>query len=270
VPYDVCEGISLKIHGKLIVKKKSAFQEIVIIENDVFGRIMLLGPDEDSLIVQFSEMDESLYHEALVHPALALHEDPKKVLIIGGGDGGVAREVLKHGVEQVTLVDIDEMVVEVSKAYIPIHQGALDDPRVRVVIGDGKRFVEETDEVFDVIILDLTDSDDPRQPLCTEEFYLKVKDRLSEGGVLVLQSSSPTFDKEIVAHIRAVLPRVFSTVVPYSAFIPSFFLQESFCLATDGTIRDIGPVLQEREITLGAYTPDRLNGLIASPDPYWQ
>ena len=194
---------------------------------------------------------------------MALHPNPKRVLIIGGGDGGVLREVLKHPVEEVVMVELDEQVISAIKEHMPfVPQNAFEDSRARVVIQDGRKFVEETDEKFDVVICDLTDPEGPSKMLFTKEFYAKVKERLSPDGVISAQTSSPIFEPPILGRIHTTLKELFSNTIPYTNFVPSFLCVESYVIATDGPKKSIADVLKERNIGLKAYTPEEIQNLL--------
>jgi len=266
VDYNLSENIIIKIKGEEIVSESNEIQEIKIVDTKEFGKVLLIG-EKDGLNVQFSEKDEAFYHEAIVHPAMSLCTDPKKVLIIGGGDGVVAREVLKYQIEKLIMVEIDNKVIELCKKYLPIHQGAFDDSRMEIIIADGKKFIEqnkdkEDGDKYDLIILDLTDPSGPSKMLFTKEFYQDVKKNLNENGVLSIQTSSTFFDAVVLGRVYAALKEVFTNVIPYSNIIPSFFVEESYCLATDGKIKPIALVIEERKVKLNVYTPQLLDSLI--------
>ncbi len=163
-------------------------QQLIIFENATFGRVMMLDG-----VVQLTEADEFVYHEMMAHVPLMAHPQPKRVLIIGGGDGGVLREVLRHGsVERAVLCEIDQSVIDMSRRYLDfIAQGAFDDPRAEVVVADGTKFVAETNERFDAIIVDSTDPIGPAVALFTRDFYADCKRALSENGILIAQSGLP-------------------------------------------------------------------------------
>ncbi len=205
----------------LHVIKRSKYQEIVVADLDDFGRSLVLDG-----YIQSAELDEYVYHESLVHPAMILHPNPRRVLIVGGGEGATLREVLRHRtVERAVMVDIDEEVVNVAKQYLEkMHQGAFSDPRAQVVIADGKEYIEKTNELFDVIILDLTDpySAEISKALYTEEFYRKVYERLVEDGVMVTQAGNSFFFEEVYDFVLSNVRRVFPIVFEYNVWVPSF------------------------------------------------
>jgi spermidine synthase len=205
--------------SKRLEEGRTEFQDLEIHDTPQFGKLFRL----DGCFMT-SEREEFVYHENLIHPALTAHPDPRKVLIIGGGDGGAAEEALKHpGVEQVVLVELDGKVVEIAKRYFgQIHRGAFDSPRLRLLIEDGMKFLAETDERFDVIALDLPDPIGPATELYEEDFFRDCKRALAPGGVLTLHMGSPVSKPERVRTHYERLTRVFGIVKPYVMFIPLY------------------------------------------------
>ncbi len=176
-------------------------------------------------VVQTTERDEFIYHEMLTHVPLLAHGAAKKVLIIGGGDGGMLREVSRHpGVEQITMVEIDAGVVEFCRQYLPNHSaGAYDDPRFKLVIDDGVNFVNQTDETFDVIISDCTDPIGPGESLFTSAFYEGCARCLNEGGIFVAQNGVCFLQQDEAVNSHAKLSGYFSDVSFYQAAIPTYY-----------------------------------------------
>jgi len=176
-----------------IFHEKTEFQDLVIFENETFGRVMMLDG-----VVQLTEKDEPVYHEMMTHVPLFAHGSPSSVLVIGGGDGGILREVLKHpAVKRAVLVEIDPQVIETSKTYFPkVSNGAFDDPRVEIVVQDAAKYVKEIDETFDVILCDSTDPMGPGALLFTEGFYADCKKRLKKEGIFVNQNGVPFLQEE--------------------------------------------------------------------------
>jgi spermidine synthase len=171
----------------ILFESRTEHQHLVIFESESFGRVMALDG-----VVQTTERDEFVYHEMLAHVPLFAHPDPESVLIIGGGDGGLLREVLRHkNIERVVLVEIDGAVIDLCKRYFPNHsQGAFDDPRTQIVIGDGIDFVCNTTKRFDVILSDCTDPIGPGEVLFSSRFYAGVKQALNAGGIFAAQNGS--------------------------------------------------------------------------------
>ncbi|MEM0026649.1 MAG: spermidine synthase [Ignisphaera sp.] len=218
----------------LISIKKSPFQEIIVAEVGDFGKALVLDG-----YIQSTTSDEFIYHESLVHPAMVLHPDPRRVLIIGGGEGATLREVLKHStVEEAIMVDIDKDVVELAKEHLPeMHQGSFFDRRARVVIDDGKRFVEKEYEKgvqYDVVILDLTDpySSEIAKDLYTEQFFVKTNSILAENGVMVTQAGSRFFYTQVYEYVANNIKSVFRYVAEYQVWIPSFGYSCNFIIGS--------------------------------------
>lgn len=197
---------------KTLFSGTSEFQSVDVVETRGHGRMLL----NDGLVM-VSERDEFIYHDMITHVPLFVHPNPKNVLIIGGGDGGTAREVLRHqGVEKVTMVEIDEMVVNACREYIPQTSSKLDDPKMNLIIGDGVQFVKESKEKFDVILVDSTDPIGPATPLFGPEFYNNVFERLTDNGIVVSQGESPFLNKETQVSLLSILNNIFPKVCIYN------------------------------------------------------
>lgn len=228
----------------------SGIQEIVVAESINFGRCLVLDNE-----LQSTELDEFIYHEALVHPALVLHPGPVRVAIIGGGEGSALREVLRHkGVKKAVMVDLDKAVVDCAREYLaPFHQGAFSDPRTELLYQDGRRYLEEVKEPFDVIIIDLTCPMEggPSYLLFTEEFYRLVRKRLTDQGILALQADTTSLVAlNTYTTITRTLKEAFPRVFPYAAFVPSYAMLWGFCLAAHGLDpRDLGPGEVDKRIS---------------------
>ncbi len=191
---------------------QSPFQRVQVVDTEGHGRMLW----NDGLVM-ISERDEFIYHEMIAHVPLFVQPDPRRVLVIGGGDGGTVREVLKHrSVERCTLVEIDEMVVEACKRYIPQTASSLDDPRVTVTIADGVEFVAKTKERFDVVIVDSTDPIGPAQPLFGSDFYGNVRKVLTDNGIVVSQGESAFYSMETQKSLLGILAALFERVNLYN------------------------------------------------------
>jgi len=221
------------VHGilELLFDGYTKYQRVTIAKTGSFGLALFLDG-----FAQSTEYDEFIYHESLAHPAMITHGNPRKVLIVGGGEGATLREVLKHeSVERAVMVDIDEELVNLCRKYLPEwHKGAFDDPRVELVFADGRRFIEETKERFDVIILDITDpvKGTPGVPLYTKEFYEKVRERLNPGGVTVTQATSLRYYERAFAVIYNTVASVFPIARRYKVFVPSFYSDWGFVIGS--------------------------------------
>src|SRR3989338_6157795 len=171
---------------------KTPFQKIQIVDTEQFGKALILDG-----VVQTTEKDEFIYHEMTTHVPLFSHPNPKRVLVIGGGDGGIAREVLKHPVEEVYLVEIDEQVITLSQKYLcGICKGVFKDSRTRVRVEDGAKFITEQTIPFDVVIIDSTDPIGPAKVLFSKKFYQSIKRVLSPAGILARQTGSTIFQPD--------------------------------------------------------------------------
>jgi len=209
-------GIFFKIK-KFLFSGKTPFQKIEIFENENFGRVLFLDD-----LVQTTEKDEFFYHEMLVHPALLSHPEPKKILIIGGGDGGALKEVLRYPVEQVWLVEIDAQVIEASKEFFPWLDSALQDKRAKLVIGDGHDFIRETGEKFDVILIDSSDPVGPSTVLHQKSFYESIKKCLKPKGVVAAQAGALLYHLEQHKAKYSFLKRIFKISRFYTGPVPTY------------------------------------------------
>ncbi|MBA7504400.1 Polyamine aminopropyltransferase [subsurface metagenome] len=206
----------------LIYSGKTKFQSIAIIDNNSFGKCLVLDGK-----IQSSEVDEFIYHEALVHPVMITHSHPEKVFIAGGGEGATLREVLAYNsVKKAVMVDIDEEVVDICRRFLfSWHQNSFDDQRVELHFTDARVYLEKNDDKFDVIIIDLPDplAKGPARLLYTQEFYQLVKQRLQPNGIISVQAESADWTElENFVGIVNTMANVFPIVRPYQAHIPSF------------------------------------------------
>ena len=180
-------GLSLDVEGENLYSKKSKFQQVDIFKSKTLGNVLTL----DGLMMTTVE-DEFFYHEMIAHIPLCSHKNPENVLVIGGGDGGTVREVLKHpSVKNVDLCEIDALVIEASKMFLPSIAGKLDDKRVNIYVEDAIEFIKTKKNCYDVVLVDSTDPMGPGVGLFTEEFYTNVKESLKKGGIVTPQSESP-------------------------------------------------------------------------------
>ena len=197
----------------------SPYQTVEVHDTVPFGKLFRLDGH-----FMTSERDEFFYHENLVHPAAVTHPQPERVLIVGGGDGGSAEELLKHpSVKSVTLAEIDLAVVDISRKYLTsVHRGALDDPRLTLKIGDGFAHVRESAEQYDLIVLDLTDAGGPSLKLYTPEFYRACAARLAPMGALTLHIASPVAHPDRIRATIGSLRSAFPVVAPYLTSVPLY------------------------------------------------
>lgn len=210
-------GITAKIRRTLHTET-TPYQELAVLETEEWGRMLVLDG-----MVMTTERDEFVYHEMITHMALFTHPNPKQVLVVGGGDGGTIREVLKHpGVEKAILVEIDERVIAASKEYLPQISCALDDPRVEVRIEDGYRFVLENKGAFDVIVVDSTDPVGPAVKLFEKGFYQGLYECLKEDGIFTAQTENPWFNLDLLTRVYRDVSSVFPITRLFTANIPTY------------------------------------------------
>lgn len=240
IPSDwYCESLTpdlalLSRLNETIFSKETRYQRVDIIDTIPFGRCLVLDGK-----IQSSEADEFIYHEALVHPALLTHPNPKNILIAGGGEGSTLRETLKNStVDKVTMVDLDEEVVEICKKYLPKHHAqSFNDSRLVMHYADVMQFLETTDDFYDVVIMDVPDplEHGPAYQLYTQEFYTLLKSRLTNNGVAVIQAgfAGPTSYQEVFSPIYRTLSTIFPTLAPFRVFLPSFGGMWGFMLVSN-------------------------------------
>lgn len=207
------------------------YQTLELVDTSEFGRVLILDG-----IAQAAQKGECYYHEPMVHPAMCTHPEPSRVLVIGAGDGGIIREVLKYPcVKTVDLAELDEGVIEFSRKFLPsVHQGAFDDPRVRIHITDGREFVEKNRACFDVVIMDMTDPFGPSKLLYTKDFFLAVKRSFADrNGVFAMHTESPVARPRTFACIQQTLRSVFRNVRPLYSYIHMYATLWSITVSSD-------------------------------------
>ncbi|GAE33591.1 polyamine aminopropyltransferase [Halalkalibacter akibai] len=210
-------GITAKIKQTLHTEQ-TEFQKLDMIETEEFGKMLVLDG-----MVMTTEVDEFVYHEMVAHVPLFTHPNPKNVLVVGGGDGGVIREVLKHpSVEKATLVEIDGKVIEYSKKYLPTIAGALDDARVDVQVDDGFMHIAKAENQYDVIMVDSTEPVGPAAKLFEKGFYEGISKALKDDGIFVAQTDNPWFHKELISKVYSDVKEIFPITRLYTANIPTY------------------------------------------------
>lgn len=198
--------------------EKTPYQELAVVDTVAFGRMLLLDG-----LVQTTVGDEFIYHEMIAHVPLNSHPSPKRVLIIGGGDGGTMREVTKHpAVEKCVQVEIDAQVVAAAKRFLPELACGFESPKAELVIGDGIKYVAEHADAFDVIIVDSTDPIGPAVGLFSHEFYASVHRALKADGLFVCQSESPNWELDLIVRINRALRDIFGLARTYLAHIQTY------------------------------------------------
>ncbi len=255
---------------RVIEREETGVQALAIFENDRFGRVLALDG-----VIQTTQADEFVYHEMMVHVPLIAHGKAEQVLIIGGGDGGILREVVRHkNVKRVVMVEIDRSVVDLSKKYLPtLSEGAFEDPRFELVIDDGAEYVKNTKDRFDVIICDSTDPIGPGEVLFTKEFYGNCKRILNGKGIFVNQNGVPFMQTFEVKETYERRKPFFEDTGFYVAAIPTYvggFMALGY--ATDEksyrkiTLKELNRRLQEVEGELKYYNSEIHLGAFALPN----
>lgn len=210
-------GITAKIRQTLVTEKTD-FQDLAMVETEEFGNMLVLDG-----MVMTTVKDEFVYHEMVAHPALVTHPNPEHVLVVGGGDGGVIREVMKHPkVKKAVLVDIDGKVIEYSKKFLPEIACELDNPRVEVIVNDGYMHIHDHKQTYDVIMVDSTEPVGPAVELFTKGFYQGIYDALKEDGIFVAQTDNPWFKADLIQNVNRDVREIFPIVRVYIANIPTY------------------------------------------------
>ncbi|MGL4521224.1 MAG: polyamine aminopropyltransferase [Bacilli bacterium] len=210
-------GITARVKGTY-VSEQTPFQKLDMIETEEWGTMLVLDG-----MVMTTDKDEFVYHEMVAHVPLFTHPNPEHVLVVGGGDGGVIREVLKHpSVKKATLVEIDGKVIEYSKQYLPNIAGALDDVRVEVLVDDGFMHILNSENAYDVIMVDSTEPVGPAAKLFEKGFYVGIHRALKEDGLFVAQSDNPWFKADLIRQVQKDVKEIFPITKLYVANIPTY------------------------------------------------
>ena len=257
---------------KIYFQTKTKFQLAECFYNPFFGKVLFLNNK-----IQSAQVDEYIYHESLVHPALLTHPIPQKVLVIGGGEGATLREILRHGsIKKVVMVDIDRELVKLCQEYLPEwSKGAFSNPKTRLVFEDARRFIERARSKFDIVISDLSEplKESPSVNLFTKEFFVKIFEILEEDGIFVLQAgSTDPYYHQFFCSLVKTAEKVFPLVRPYWTFILSFGQPWGFILASkkydplSASEREIARRVRERRIReIRYYHPGLHKGYFALP-----
>eukprot|EP01122_Echinamoeba_exundans_P014134 TRINITY_DN6343_c0_g1_i1.p1 TRINITY_DN6343_c0_g1~~TRINITY_DN6343_c0_g1_i1.p1 ORF type:complete len:289 (+),score=87.10 TRINITY_DN6343_c0_g1_i1:29-895(+) len=212
------QAMSLQVDGEVLFHEKSDFQDVLVFKSKAYGMTLVLDN-----AIQITEKDECAYQEMMAHLPLFAHPNPKKVLVVGGGDGGVLREIAKHpGIEEIHLCEIDKMVVEASKKYLPTISVGFNDPRVKVHIRDGFEFMKDHKNEFDVIITDSSDPDGPASTLFGEAYFQLTKEALTENGILCTQAESIWLHLDLIEKMMTFIRRVYPSVTYSITQIPTY------------------------------------------------
>jgi spermidine synthase len=216
--WDKKSGKTILIDGDLIYETKSKYQHIEVFKTKYFGRLLSLDG-----VIQMTDFDEANYHEMIAHVPLSSHNCPEDILVIGGGDGGAVREILKHrDVKKVHLVEIDEEVINISKKFFPDVSYDLDDERVSIINLDGADHVKFCNDLYDIIIIDSTDPFSVGESLFKESFYLNLKNLLKRNGIVVSQSESMFYDLELIKSMHEFKKKYFNYIKYYYTMVPTY------------------------------------------------
>jgi spermidine synthase len=234
--FETTTAVEGHVHAiaRTITARQTKFQFMEILETLSYGKVLVLDGR-----IQSSQADDFMYHELLVHPGLLAHPNPRRAMVIGGGEGATVREILRHrSITDCLMVDIDAEVVEECKKHLPeMHQGAFDDPRTRVLNEDARAYLEQTSERFDLIVVDLVEplEEGPACLLFTKEFYSLIRERLTDEGVMTMQAGMTKINELFFyGAVNRTLREVFPVVAPYQGFISCFGTPWGFTLASKG------------------------------------
>lgn len=258
---------------KQLCSVQSEFQKIDVFDSAEFGRFLVLDG-----FIMLTEKDEFIYHEMITHVPMAAHPDPKNILVIGAGDGGVARELAAYGcVENIDLVEIDKEVINVCREYLPQTACRFDDPRVHIYYQDGLKFIRKHSNEYDIIIVDSTDPFGPGEGLFTKEFYGSCHKALKEDGILVNQHESPFYSQDALAMQKAHknISEIFEICRVYQAHIPTYpsghwlfgFSSKKYHPINDMTEKNIKTRYYNKDLHKGAFAlPSYVNELLRSAE----
>jgi len=243
------QALSLQVDGDILFHEKSQFQDVLVFKSVAYGNVLVLDN-----AIQITEKDECSYQEMIAHIPLFTHPNPKKVLVVGGGDGGVLREISRHkGIEEIHICEIDEMVINASKKYLPTISVGFDDPRVKVHIRDGFQFLKEHTNEFDVIITDSSDPDGPASTLFGKEYFEAAKAALTENGVIVTQAESIWLHLDLISNMIKFIENIFGnanyiiTQVPtYPSGTIGFFIASKGGKVSKSPVREVEKELADQ------------------------
>jgi len=259
--------LSVKIK-KTLDSYRSKFQELEMYETECFGKMLTLDGT-----IMFTEFDEFAYHEMITHVAMCTHPNPKKVLIIGGGDGGVAREAFKHkSVEEVHLCEIDEEVINITKKFVPGLASSFNNPKMKIFVEDGAAFIRQRKNKYDIIIVDSSDPWGPAEVLFKKEFYKDLFNALTKDGIVVSQSESMYYNRELIKKMVKFNKKIYPVVEYFYALVPTYpsgTIGFSFCSkkynplkhAKDKKIKDLryySPEIHKAAFVLPKFMSDLL------------
>lgn len=246
------QAMSLQVE-EVLFKGKSEYQDVIVFKSKSYGTVLVLDG-----VIQATERDEFAYQEMLAHLPLCSHPNPEKVLVIGGGDGGILREIAKHKtVKEITICEIDKMVIDVSKKYLPSMAKGFDDPRVNVFIGDGYAYMKSKPGEFDVIIVDSSDPVGPAEALFQREFYEYMKLALRPGGIICTQAECQWLHLDIIKNLLELGKSLFAHAEYAYTTIPTYPCgQIGFLLGSLGGSCKVPQRKLENDVEVNYYNPE--------------
>ena len=250
------KGRTLKIRiTKSLEKIKSEFQEIEVVESESFGKVLLIDG-----VIMLTESDEFCYHEMITHVPLCVHPKVQKVLVIGGGDGGTVREILKHdNIEEIEICEIDKKVIEVSKRHFPNLGNSFDDPKVKIFCEDGNKFIRKRKNEYDLIVVDSSDPIGPAEVLFRKEFYEAMYQALKDDGIVVTQAESFFYHQKIIKLLFSFIKDIYPISEYYYTLVPTYpsgMIGFTFCSKKYHPIKDFNKTEALRLNDLKYYNKD--------------
>lgn len=239
--YGISKGRTLRLKvTKSIEKVESKFQMIEVLESKAFGKVLLIDG-----IIMLTEADEFCYHEMIAHVPLCVHPQVKKVLVIGGGDGGTVREILKHNkVKEIEVCEIDSRVIELSKKHFPGLANSFEDPRVKIYFQDGSKFIQTRKNKYDIIIVDSSDPIGPAEVLFKREFYQAMYQALTAEGIVVTQAESFFYNEEVIRSLFSFIKEIYPIAEYYYTMVPTYpsgIIGFTFCSKKYHPLDDFNP-----------------------------
>lgn len=253
---EIKNGRALRIKIiKSLEKIKSEFQDIEVVKSESFGKILLIDG-----VIMLTEADEFCYHEMIAHVPLYVHPKAQKVLVIGGGDGGTVREILKHdSVNEVDVCEIDEKVIEISKRHFPYLANSFDDPKVKIFCEDGNKFIKERKNKYDLIIVDSSDPIGPAEVLFRKEFYEAMYQALKDDGIVVTQAESFFYHRKIIKLLFSFIKEIYHISEYYYTLVPTYpsgMIGFTFCSKKYHPINDFNETEALKYTDLKYYNKD--------------
>ncbi|TFG90100.1 MAG: polyamine aminopropyltransferase [Candidatus Atribacteria bacterium] len=253
---EIKKGRALKVRiTKSLEKIKSEFQEIEVVESESFGKVLLIDG-----VIMLTESDEFCYHEMITHVPLCVHPKAQKVLVIGGGDGGAIREILKHdNIKEIEICEIDKKVIEVSKRHFPNLGNSFDDPKVKIFCEDGNKFIRKRKNEYDLIVVDSSDPIGPAEVLFRKEFYEAMYQALKDDGIVVTQAESFFYHQKIIKSLFSFIKDIYPISAYYYTLVPTYpsgMIGFTFCSKKYHPIKDFNKTEALKLTDLKYYNKD--------------